>query len=95
MTLEGLFVHPLGPLPSEAGKTGKVWRACARPESGLDCLVCAIFARVIARVGGVPLLEILFGAAALGPALPGLIPFRSRENPERFEGPGRFKGPGL
>ena len=38
----------LYPLPSEEGTPQNVLKTCAiepRPESGLDCLVCAIFAR--------------------------------------------------
>ena len=44
----GEAIHPREPLPSEKGTTLNVLRtfpAKPRPESGLDCLMCATFAR--------------------------------------------------
>jgi len=43
-----LLVKQLIPLPSEEGRTLNVFRTFAsmpRPEYGLDCLICATFAR--------------------------------------------------
>jgi len=44
------------PLPSEEGTTQKHEGLSpeSRPESGIDCLICAIFARQRTRRGGVP-----------------------------------------
>ena len=36
-------VFSSGPLPIEEGKTFKIIRSFTWPQSGLDCLVCAMF----------------------------------------------------